>query len=292
MYSSNSAQLIQNILSNPVLANQCIDYIENIKPKLTQLLTKIPILEELEKKLDNKEELPNKELPNKEELQEYKELLSKLKLKYVNLKKEYKTVQTENSILQSNLLNKNSTKCIECSNKDNLIFKYQEESNKSCEECNKKNDIIKQFTLHINKPCSLCEEKDRQIHKLFKKNDKICKEKDDQINELKSRCQILEKQAIDSANELARLQSLDMISSEQSIDFPIPSKKLDNPKDSVPSEITKESSPVQSSNIVQTKKVDIVTNDKNLNISATTNQNVLQQLKEQFGNFVKINNSN
>lgn len=282
MYSSNSAQLIQNILSNPVLANQCIDYIENIKPKLSLLLTKIPILEELDNKLNNtQEELQN--LPDNE----YKELLIKLKLKYNNLKKEYKTVQTENNILQSNLLNKNSTKCIECSNKDNLIFKYQEESNKSCEECNKKNDIIKQFTLHINKPCSLCEEKDIQIHKLFKKNDKICKEKDDQINELKSRCQILEKQAIDSANELARLQSLDMISSEQSIDFPIPSKKLDIPNDSVPSKKLDIVVPLDKSEIPK-KSIPV----QNLNVSASTNQNVLQQLKEQFGNFVKINNSN
>jgi len=249
MYSSNSAQLIQNILSNPVLANQCVDYIQNIKPKLSILLTKIPILEELENKLSKPEELSKSSELDKPD-NEYKELLIKLKLKYENLKKEYKTVQNQNNILQYNLSNNNS-----------------KEQARECKECNTKNDIIKQFTLHINKPCHLCEEKDRQIHKLFQKNDKICKEKDDQINELKSRCIILEKQAIDSANELARLQSLNTPEVKQKID-------------------TVE--PVQSSNTVESaEKLD--NPEQNLN---TSNKNVLEQLKEQFGNFVKINNSN
>ena len=266
MYSSNSAQLIQNILSNPILANEYVDYVQNIKPKLSQLLSKIPILKELENKLDNKQEekkdltekeLPEKDLPEKEsselldktnkEDNEYKELLIKLKLKYDNLRKEYKTIKSENTNLQSENTNLQSKESI-----DNL---------KECKECDKKNDIIKQFTSHINKPCSLCEEKDRQIHKLFQKNDNICKEKDDQINELKSKCIILQKQAINSANELARLQSLN--SSEQSLDI-VSLKKLDNP----------------------TQKIDIVSSEQN------KSKNVFDELSKQFGDFMQINKSN
>ena len=272
MYSSNSAQLIQNILSNPVLANQCVDYIQNIKPKLSILLTKIPILEELENKLSKQEELSKSSELDKPD-NEYKELLIKLKLKYENLKKEYKTVQNQNNILQYNLSNNNSKE-------------------QACEECNKKNDIIKQFTLHINKPCHLCEEKDRQIHKLFQKNDKICKEKDDQINELKSRCIILQKQAFDSANELARLQSLNTSQVEQKINTPEPEQNIEPTKQKIDTV-----EPVQKINAPEVKqKIDTVepaekldNPEQNLN---TSNKNVLEQLKEQFGNFVKINNSN
>jgi hypothetical protein len=257
MYSSNSAQLIQNILSNPTLANEYVDYVQNIKPKLSQLLSKIPILKELENRLDNKQEekkdLPEKEskdLSEKESSElldkadnEYKELLIKLKLKYDNLRKEYKTIKTENTNLQTentNLQTENT----------NLQTKESIDNYKECKECDKKNDIIKQFTSHINKPCSLCEEKDRQIHKLFQKNDKICKEKDDQINELKSKCIILQKQAINSANELARLQSLNMISSD----------KLE--------------------------KIDIISSEQN------KSKNVFNELSKQFGDFIQINKSN
>ena len=241
MYSSNSAQLIQNILSNPTLANECVDYLQNIKPKLAQLLNKIPILDELENKLNNKSNSKD-DVKNSNETNE---LLIKLKSKYDNLKKEYNKLESESRsciecLNKDKLIFENSTnkQCEECNKKNNIITQFTLDMNKSCEECDKKNNIITQFTSHLNKPCPSCEEKDRQIHKLFQKNDKICKEKDNQINELKSKCQILEKQAIDSANELARLQdksnSLEStkqnIISEQKVDIIIPSEKLDNPE--------------------------------------------------------------
>ena len=261
MYSSNSAQLIQNILSNPILANECVDYLQNIKPKLTQLLNKIPILNELENKLNNKSDVKS----DSNDDNDTQLLLIKLKSKYDNLKKEYNKLESESRscieclnkdklILKSeNGINK---KCEECEKKNNIITQFTLDMNKSCEECDKKNNIITQFTSHLNKPCASCEEKDRQIYKLFQKNDKICKEKDDQINELKSKCQILEKQAIDSANELARLQDK--------------SNSLESNKQ----------------NIISEQKLDINASEQK------TSNNVLDQLKKQFGDFVKINNSN
>jgi hypothetical protein len=137
MNLSNTTELITQMISNPNLANDIINYLNNIKPKLDQLYLKIPILEQIETKIQTIQDTTNNE---------YKTLLIKLKNKYDKLKIKYnynlkdnleknteiKSLQKQISELKSyEETNKNLKKEINSLQEQILELKSYEETNKN-----------------------------------------------------------------------------------------------------------------------------------------------------------------
>lgn len=205
MNPTNTTELVTQIISNPNFASDIYNYINNIKPKLDELLSRTPILDEVYNRL------------NDQSTDNIKEILKKFKSKYDKLKEEYnkkddiiKNLENQLQELQeykSKTNNLNKDKIIENLEKNKIIENLEKEINQlriSCSEKDKTNtNILSQIdTLKMVPPkqvfidCQVCPVKDRIITSLESKQKKECSEcpvKDKLISTLELQCNLKDK---------------------------------------------------------------------------------------------------
>jgi uncharacterized protein YukE len=188
MNPSNTTELITQIISNPIFANDIYNYINNIKPKLDNLTTKTAILDEIYNKLN---EQPNVQIS------EYKELLKKFRNKYDKLKEEYTKKNSAIDALKTEL-NEIKNKMNDYSNKEIMIDSLKKEISQLKLVCADKDNIngnlisqIDNIKLNpIKQLCTECPIKDKLISTLELKEKTTCAEcflKDKIINNLESK---------------------------------------------------------------------------------------------------------
>jgi predicted RNase H-like nuclease (RuvC/YqgF family) len=144
MNPSNTTELITQIISNPIFANDIYNYINNIKPKLDNITTKKAILDEIYNKLN---EQPNVQIT------EYKELLKKFRNKYDKLKEEYTKKNSAIDALKTEL-NEIKNKMNDYSNKEIMIDSLKKEISQLKLVCADKDNINGNLISRIEKHLS------------------------------------------------------------------------------------------------------------------------------------------
>lgn len=265
----SSAELVSRIISDPSLANEIINYITNIKPKLNTLTSKLYVIEQLE-------------ASHEEQINEYKKLLKKLHDKYIKLESSVNAKSHDETSCKScevkaqtiQKLTSDLSECKVCESKDKLIVQLKDELELAkqlvkqtqatqqvqtqaqpltqpqvlaCKSCEDKTDIIKNMTQMLKAPCVKCEAKDDKLSKITKKKDSAIRDLMQKITQMES-----DKSAKDAEFEkLNKLLRLELNKSKQT-----------------PTQIqTQNPTPIQ------------------------TQDSVLGELYKQFGNFISIKDS-
>lgn len=260
----SSAELVSRIISDPSFANEIINYMNNIKPKLNSLTSKMYVIEQIES-------------AHNEQIDEYKKLLKKLHDKYVKLETSINSKPKNDSCKSCEVkaqtiqkLTSDLSECKVCESKDKLIEQLKDEieilkkqvgtiqqpTQSTCKSCEDKTDIIKNMTQMLTKPCSKCETKDIKIEKITKKKDLTIHELSHKITQLESD-NSAKNAEFEKLNRLLRLE----LNKSKSLQ-PEQTKQLEQPE-----QIKK---PQQQFNQPQ------------------ESNSVLGELYKQFGNFISI----
>jgi len=249
----SSAELVSRIISDPSFANEIINYVTNIKPKLNSLTSKMYIIEHIE-------------TAHAEQIDEYKKLLKKLHDKYVKLEaninlksspESCKSCEVKAQTIQK--LASDLSECKVCESKDKLIEELKHElevlkqkpnqiQQTNCKSCEDKTDIIKNMTQMLTKPCAKCETKDEKLAKITKK-------KDSAIRDLSQKIVQLENISLAKDAEFEKLNRLVRLELNKAKQKPVPNCVPKQETNSVPNQ------------------------DSN---------SVLGELYKQFGNFISI----
>lgn len=257
----SSAELVSRIVSDPMFANEIINYVNNIKPKLSTLASKTHVLEQIE----SAHEL---------QIAEYKKMLKKLHSKYEKLAQQpTKSAEPDDCIdcidykTKLDKLNKEISQLkTSCESKDQIILNLeknvQDLRQETCKGCQEKNIYIKDLTSKFDtlsekfsdwQPkgslCVGCVTKDEQIIKLTKTSYKSSKEKDSSIQKLLGQIKQMEQESEQKQTQLNELNSL------------------------VRAELAKTNTQNQTQNQTQSQTQD-------------QNQSILNELYKQFGNFI------
>jgi hypothetical protein len=230
----SSAELVSRILADPTFANEIIDYVTRIKPRLATLASKTHVLEMVQ-------------VAHEEKIKEYKKLLKKLHGKYQTLAAEKSTQadkltcpECDGCAVKAQTIEKlkkdleetkkcdqakqelQDIKCKICETKDKLInnletqlvstkqlIQTQQSSQLTqCKSCEEKNGFIKDLTGQIGKPCSRCVAKDETINKLIKTSSKQSKEKDNSIKRLGALVKQMENENIEKEEQISNLNKM------------------------------------------------------------------------------------
>jgi hypothetical protein len=210
----SSAELVSRIISDPSFANEIINYITNVKPKLNSLTSKMYIIEHIE-------------AAHAEQIDEYKKILKKLHDKYIKLEASIdikstsscKSCEVKAQTIQK--LSSDLSECKVCESKDKLIEQLKDElevvkqlkqqHNKvqqldhTCKSCEDKTDIIKNMTQMLTKPCAKCEIKDEKIAKISKKKDSAIRDLSQKIVQLEN-INLSKDAEFEKLNKLVRLE--------------------------------------------------------------------------------------
>ena len=268
----SSAELVSRIVSDPMFANDIINYVNNIKPKLSILSSKTHILEQIES-------------AHSLQIEEYKALLQKLYTKYEKLSQNKNTIaqpipiqkhdyidDCSSCTIKTQIINQVKTELAEikkeleqsklsvnqsttsCEAKDKIILNLekivQDLRQETCKGCVDKTDFIKDLTSKIGRPCMACSSKDEQIVKLSKISYKTSTEKDSSVKRLLAQIKQMELESYQKDSQLTELNKL------------------------VRSELDKQHAKTRvQDNLAQTQ---------------TQDQSVLNELYKQFGNFISI----
>jgi len=267
----SSAELVSRIIADPTFANEIVNYVNNIKPKLSSLATKTHVLEQIE-------------ASHEEKIKDYKKLLKKLHGKYEKLVAQTNKIvpvpiskhDCSECIVKSQTIDKlkkdlEETKlcdqvkqelanCKACETKDKLIANLESQASTlqsqvhTCKSCEDKNGFIKDLTVQIAKPCSACVKKDDQILNLTKSSFKQSKEKDSSIKRLAALVKQMEMESNEKDNKIANLNKL------------------------IKEELNKQSQEFKQS---QESK-------QSQELKEQSNPSVITELYKQFGNFINI----
>ncbi len=270
----SSAELVSRIISDPSFANEIINYMTNIKPKLNSLSSKLYIIEKIES-------------THAEQMDEYKKLLKKLHNKYVKLESSvkthsdvYKSCEVKTQTIQK--LTSDLSECKVCESKDKLIVQLKDELELAkqlvkqtqatsvsaaqiqplpltCKSCEDKTDIIKNMTQMLTAPCAKCEAKDDKLAKITKK-------KDSAIRDLLQKVKQLENENLAKDSEFEKLNKLLRL-------------ELNKSKKQAPS-------PAQELSQVQNQVTKPIINQ--VPTQNSSQDTVLGELYKQFGNFISI----
>lgn len=230
----SSTELVSRIIADPTFANEIINYVTIIKPKLATLAKKTHVLEQIES-------------AHEEKIQEYKKLLKKLHGKYEKLGAELNKKQNqvssnhqtcEECVVKAQTIEKlkkdlaetkecdqvkqELASCKVCETKDKLIGNLEAQVSQlttqaqvqTCKSCEEKNGFIKDLTGQIGqisqttKPCGSCARKDEIIEKITKTSAKQFKEKDSSIKRLGALVKQMEMESIEKDQQITDLNKL------------------------------------------------------------------------------------